>query len=102
METTKEFLFHVHIEREEDGSYYAWAEELPGCITDGETLEDVKNRILDAMELYISVISDEFMHDLTNSDRNTRALTPLLSRAFRNMKRKDISDLSVLAHYNPL
>lgn len=37
----------------EEGGYVAEIEELPGCITQGETLEEVSDRINDARQLWI-------------------------------------------------
>ncbi|MCL2662374.1 MAG: type II toxin-antitoxin system HicB family antitoxin [Oscillospiraceae bacterium] len=39
---------------DESGSYYfAKVQELPGCMSDGETVEEVYNNIMEAMELSI-------------------------------------------------
>ena len=41
----------VVIEQDNDG-YYAFAPELEGCQTQGETLEEVMNNTQEAVELY--------------------------------------------------
>lgn len=46
----------VVIEKDEDG-YYAYAPELPGCQTQGDTLDEVLANIQEAVELYLSTLS---------------------------------------------
>lgn len=53
---TKEFL--VIIEKSENGGYVAFVPDLPGCHTQGDTLEDVRKYIKDAIQLYLEVESD--------------------------------------------
>ena len=52
----KEFL--VIIEKSEDGGYVAFAPDLPGCHTQGDTLEDIRKYIKDAIKLYLEVEKD--------------------------------------------
>ncbi len=42
------------IERAEDGSYWAYLPDLPGCITSAESPEQVERQLLEAVELYLS------------------------------------------------
>jgi predicted RNase H-like HicB family nuclease len=48
----------VVIEKDEHG-YYAYCPELEGCQTQGETLEEVLANIQDAIELYVSTLSEQ-------------------------------------------
>jgi len=41
------------IERADDGSYSAYVPDLPGCTTSGDTIDDVRNNIKDAVDSYI-------------------------------------------------
>jgi predicted RNase H-like HicB family nuclease len=43
----------LHLEPQEDGTIVAWVPELPGCVTDGHTLEEVKQRAIEAISLYL-------------------------------------------------
>jgi predicted RNase H-like HicB family nuclease len=52
----KEFL--VIIEKSEDGGYVAFVPDLPGCHTQGDTLEDIRKYIKDAIQLYLEVEKD--------------------------------------------
>ena len=49
----------VVIEKAEDGSYSAYVPDLPGCVSCGDTPEEVKGLIREAIEMYIEdIIAD--------------------------------------------
>jgi predicted RNase H-like HicB family nuclease len=48
----------IVIERDDSG-YYAYCPELEGCQTQGDTFEEVMANIKEAIELYLSTLSDE-------------------------------------------
>ena len=48
----------VVIEHDEHG-YYAWCPELQGCQTQGDNLEEVRQNIREAVELYLETLSEE-------------------------------------------
>jgi predicted RNase H-like HicB family nuclease len=48
----------VIIEKDEDG-YYAYCPQLEGCQTQGDTLEEIQENIKEAIELYLSTLSEE-------------------------------------------
>lgn len=54
----KELQFKVLIEQDEDGIYVASVPELPGCYTQGKTLEQVRKRIKEAIELVLESDKD--------------------------------------------
>ncbi|MEM0234428.1 type II toxin-antitoxin system HicB family antitoxin [Thermofilum sp.] len=45
--------FTVVIEKDEDGYYVAYVPELPGCHTQAKTLDELLERIKEAVELYL-------------------------------------------------
>ena len=47
------FEFTIVIEKDEDGRYIAICPALQGCYTEGETEEEVKELIRDAIRLHI-------------------------------------------------
>jgi len=47
--------FSVVIEKDEDGYYVASVPELPGCHTQAKTLDELMERIREAVELYLEV-----------------------------------------------
>lgn len=51
--STKMLQFKVLIEQDEDGLYVASVPELPGCYTQGKTLEQVRERIKEAILLVL-------------------------------------------------
>ena len=56
------------IERADDGAYWAYLPDLPGCTTTGETPEAVERVLHEAVTLYLSYYAD-------------RGLTPPRSQA---------------------
>jgi predicted RNase H-like HicB family nuclease len=63
----------VVIEKDEDG-YYAYAPELAGCQTQGETLDETLANIQEAVELYLSVMTPEEIQAITNKSILTTTL----------------------------
>nr|WP_321497978.1 type II toxin-antitoxin system HicB family antitoxin [uncultured Methanolobus sp.] len=55
--------FTVVIEQDEDGIYVASVPELNGCHTQAETLDELNQRIKEAIELYLEVTSDKELAD---------------------------------------
>lgn len=51
--TITEFQFKVLIEQDEDGIYVASVPELPGCYTQAKTLEEVRKRIKQVIQLVL-------------------------------------------------
>jgi predicted RNase H-like HicB family nuclease len=47
-------MIAVVVEHDKDG-YYAWSPELPGCQSQGDTLDEAMANIREAVELYCSV-----------------------------------------------
>ena len=48
----------VIIEKDENG-YYAYCPQLDGCQSQGDSLDEIKINIQEAIELYISTLDDE-------------------------------------------
>lgn len=48
----------IVIEKDKHG-YYAYCPELPGCQSEGDSLETVQTNIKEAVELYIETLSEE-------------------------------------------
>ena len=48
----------VVIERDEDG-YYAFAPDLKGCQTQGDTLDEAMANVREAVELYMESLDDD-------------------------------------------
>ncbi len=50
--------FTVIIEQDEDGIYVASVPELEGCHTQAETLDELRERVKETIQLYLEVESD--------------------------------------------
>lgn len=51
--------FHVIIEQDEDGGYVGKVPELPGCLSQGDTLDELMANIKEAIGLCLEVQSEE-------------------------------------------
>jgi predicted RNase H-like HicB family nuclease len=52
MDQAKSYVYVV--ERSEDGSYWAYLPDLPGCTTSAESPEQVEQQLHEAVALYLS------------------------------------------------
>ena len=48
-------IFHVLIEQDEDGGYIGKVPELVGCLSQGDTLDELMSNIKEAIELCLEV-----------------------------------------------
>jgi predicted RNase H-like HicB family nuclease len=46
------------IERAEDGEYWAYLPDLPGCVTSASTVEEIPAKLQEAVGLYLEYYSD--------------------------------------------
>ncbi len=51
--------FHTIFRPEPEGGYTVIVPSLPGCVTFGRTLDEAKRMIKDAIDLYVSVLTDD-------------------------------------------
>ncbi len=56
----KIFKCTVMIEPAKEGGYIAYVPLLPGCATQGETFEEVKLMIIDAIKGYLEVLKENW------------------------------------------
>jgi predicted RNase H-like HicB family nuclease len=52
------------IEHDESG-YYAFAPELPGCHSQGDTFEEARSNVAEAITLYLSTLDEEDRSELS-------------------------------------
>lgn len=45
----------------EESGYTAYAPELPGCISEGDTVEEALANIPEAIELYLEPVGDDWL-----------------------------------------
>ena len=60
-------LVSVVIEKDEHG-YYAYCPQLEGCMSQGDSIEEVKANITEAIELYLSTLSEAEKQDLLSQE----------------------------------
>jgi predicted RNase H-like HicB family nuclease len=51
----------VVLEPSEEGGYTAYVPSLPGCVSEGESVEEALANIHEAMELYLQPIEDDLV-----------------------------------------
>jgi len=114
--------YRVVIERDETGAWLARVPSVPGCHTHGRTLEQVRRRIREALELWVddarhaelqfeirlpTAIKKELHRARTTRDRSARAqseASEAVSRAARDLTQKaglslrDAAELLELSH----
>ena len=58
------YEFDVIILEDETGGYIALVPSLPGCHTQGDTLEELMKNIKEAIQLYLETLTDEEKREL--------------------------------------
>ena len=53
--------FQVVLEPSDEGGYTVFVPSLPGCISEGETVEDALANIQEAIELYLEPVEDDWV-----------------------------------------
>ncbi|MCF2146529.1 Antitoxin HicB [Nostoc sp. DSM 114161] len=51
----------VVLEPSDEGGYTIYVPSLPGCISEGETVEEALENIQEAIELYLEPLEDELI-----------------------------------------
>jgi len=51
----------VVLEPSEDGGYTVYVPSLPGCISEGDTVEEALQNIQEAIELYLQPVEDDWV-----------------------------------------
>lgn len=54
----KIYSYSVFYEAAAEGGYVAFVPSLPGCHTQGETLEEAENNVKEAIEAYLESMAD--------------------------------------------
>ena len=62
---TKGRLFSVIYEPASEGGYVVSVPNLPGCYSEGETIEEAQSNIQEAIELYLEEDRDVFLDQKT-------------------------------------
>ena len=54
------FSYTVFYEQASEGGYVAFVPALPGCHTQGETLEETEGKVKEAIALYLESLNEVF------------------------------------------
>lgn len=65
----REFTVQVH---DEYGSYWAQVLEMPGCRTEGDTIDELMKNMYEVAELYLEVLEEDDRIDSLPSQRDHR------------------------------
>jgi len=53
--------FQVVFEPSDEGGYTIYVPALPGCISEGDTMEEALSNIREAIELYLEPVEDDWV-----------------------------------------
>jgi len=53
----------VVLEPSDEGGYTVYVPSLPGCISEGETVQEALENIREAMKLYLDPVEDDWVVD---------------------------------------
>ena len=51
----------VVLEPSAEGGYTTWVPSLPGCVSEGETPEEARGNIREAIELYLEPVEEDLV-----------------------------------------
>jgi len=57
--------FKVVLEASDEGGYTVYVPSLPGCVSEGETVEEALKNIREAIELYLEPVEDDLVMEET-------------------------------------
>ena len=55
--------FKVVLEPSDEGGFTVYIPSLPGCISEGNTMEEALKNIEEAIELYLEPVEDDWVFD---------------------------------------
>lgn len=53
--------FKVVLEPSDEGGYTVYVPSLPGCVSEGETVEEALRNVQEAIELYLEPVDDDLI-----------------------------------------
>jgi len=53
--------FKVVLEASDEGGYTVYVPSFPGCVSEGETVEEALKNIREAIELYLEPVEDDLI-----------------------------------------
>lgn len=74
MKKKKILQYYAVFQEEGDGGFSVWVPSLPGCCSQGDTLEEATNNIREAIELYLEETPESEYH---NEAKEKQFLVPI-------------------------
>ena len=74
--TSKVLEYNVMFTAEDEGGYSVYVPDLPGCISQGDTFEEAKKNIREAIELYLED-ADEDLYHVTPQEVRKQFIAPV-------------------------
>jgi len=68
--------YNVIFVNEPEGGYSVYVPDLPGCISQGETFEEAKKNIQEAIELYLKE-ADKELYEMTPEEASQQFMAPV-------------------------
>ena len=56
-------IVKVVLDPSDEGGFTAFVPSLPGCISEGETVEDAMANVQEAIALYLEPVEDDWVND---------------------------------------
>ena len=75
MNYTNTHEYQAVFQEETDGGFSVWVPDLPGCASQGNTLEEALQNIKEAMELYLE--NNPLTDDATDFDYKRQFVVPV-------------------------
>ena len=60
---TKNYRYDVIYEKAPEGGYVGYVPALPGCHTQGETIEETEKNVKEAIDLYLETMEDAIFEE---------------------------------------
>ena len=61
--SSQKMTLKIVLEPSEDGGYTVYVPALPGCISEGDTVEESLKNIQEAIELYLKPVEDDWIFE---------------------------------------
>ncbi len=68
--------YNVIFVSEKEGGYSVYAPDLPGCISQGDTFEEAKKNIQEAIGLYLEEVDKE-LYEITPEEASQQFMAPV-------------------------
>jgi predicted RNase H-like HicB family nuclease len=58
--------YHLNVFEAEEGGFWADVAELPGCVAQGESLDELMQNARDAIEVFLEAMADDGQEPITD------------------------------------